>query len=279
MLSVFAAASNAGAWVQKKKAYFFKLTGSYLYTTEEYDANGNLQTIREGEPGISETSYEELAATGYLEYGASDRFTMIANLPFKIVTSRRTEAPSPSAPTRTVEVVSGGLSDLWLGGRFLLFGTSTPFSIQGGVKLPLGYDASPPDEGAPLGSGKVDVEGLVQAGMGIWPIRAYFTGQAGYRLRGGTDIADEYLFQLEGGFTPGNWLIKATLDGVYSTGSHEDQGSSTVLVTNQDILKIIPTVAYRAHYRLAIGAEVFHILSGKNSVAGTTYAIGIVIRN
>lgn len=281
ILALFAlsTAAYAGAWIQKKNAYFFKLTGSYLYSTEEYDANGNLQTIREDEPGISETSYKELAATGYLEYGASDRFTIIANLPFKIVTSRRTESPTPGTPTRNVEVVTGGLSDLLLGGRFLLFGTSTPISIQGGVKLPLGYDASPPDEGAPLGSGKVDVEGLVQAGMGIWPIRAYITGQAGYRLRGGNDIADEYLFQLEGGFTPGNWLIKATLDGVYSAGSHEDQGSSTILVTNSDVLKVIPTVAYRVHYRLAIGAEVFHILSGKNTVAGTTYAIGIVFRN
>ncbi len=278
-LSVFSAAAHAGAWVQKKNAWFFKLTGSYLYSTEEYDADGNLQTIREGEPGISETSYKELAATGYLEYGASDRFTIVANLPFKIVTTHRTEAPSPGAPTRSVEVVTGGLSDLLLGGRFLLFGTSTPLSIQGGVKLPLGYDTSPPDEGAPLGSGKVDVEGLVLAGMGIWPIRAYITGQAGYRLRGGNDISDEYLFQLEGGFTPGNWLIKATLDGVYSTGSHEDLGSSTVIVTNQDVLKVIPTIAYRVHYRLAIGAEVFHILSGKNTVAGTTYAVGIVFRN
>ena len=101
-LSVFSAAAHAGAWVQKKNAYLFKLTGSYLYSTEEYDADGNLQTIREGEPGISETSYKELAATGYLEYGASDRFTIVANLPFKIVTTHRTEAPSPGAPTRSV---------------------------------------------------------------------------------------------------------------------------------------------------------------------------------
>ena len=271
-------AANGGAWVQKERGHFFKLTAGYLYTTEEYDNRGNIRSIREGEPGISNTSYMELSATGYLEYGVAKRFTVAANLPFKVVTSRRTET-STEGLVRNVEVVTGGLSDLTLSGRFLLFGTVTPLSIQAGVKLPLGYDATPPDGGAPLGSGKVDVEAWVLGGASIWPIRAYATGQAGYRLRGGAGIADEYLFQIEGGFTPGNWLAKATLEGVHSKGAADDQQSSTVVITNQDVLKIIPTIAYRFHRRFSVVTELIHIIEGKNTVAGTTYSAGIVLSN
>jgi len=279
LVALMHSAAFGGAWVQKKHGYFFKLTTGYLYTTEEYDSAGNIRSIREGEPGISNTSFKEVNITGYLEYGVSNRFTMVADLPFKVVTSSWTEAASIDGPVRTVEVVTGGLSDLTLSGRFLLFGKTNPVSIQAGVKLPLGYDASPPDGGAPLGSGKVDVEGALLAGTGIWPIRVYATGAIGYRIRGGSGIADEFLFRVEGGFTPGDWLAKATLEGVYSAETLGDQGSSTVNVTNQDILKIIPTLAYRFHYRFAVGAELIHTLSGKNTVSGTTYSVGILLRN
>lgn len=279
LVALLQTAAYGGAWVQKKHGYFFKLTGSYLYTTEEYDSEGNIQGIREGEPGISNTSYKEISVTGYLEYGVTQRLTVVANLPFNVVTSRRTELASPQVPRRDIEVVTGGLSDLTLSGRFLLLGKSTPFSIQAGVKFPMGYEAMPPDGGAPLGSGKVDIEGWLLTGTGIWKIRTYVTGQIGYRIRGGSGIADEYLFQVEGGFTPGNWLAKATLEGVYSESSPGDQESSTIAITNQDVLKVIPTIAYRIHHRFAVVAELIHILEGKNTIAGTTYSVGILLRN
>jgi len=271
--------ATAGAWVQPKGKYFFKLSGTYLFSTEEYDSAGNIQDIRKNDIGITNTSYQEVTVAGYLEYGLTSRLTMIANLPFKIVTSKRTESPSPGSPMRNVEVVTGGLADLTLLGRLLLVGNSTPVSIQAGARLPLGYDPAPPDEGAPLGSGKIDVEAMVQAGVGIWPIRFYATGGFGYRLRGGLGIADEYLFQLEGGFTPGRWLVKVTLDGLYSAEAPREQSSATVAVTNQDILKVIPTVAYRLSDRWGIGAEAFHVLRAKNTIAGTTWVVGVVFNN
>jgi hypothetical protein len=267
---------QAGAWVQEKQGYFFKLTGTYLYTTEEFDSEGNIRPIRADDTGIINATYKDVTATGYLEYGVTGRLTMVANLPFKVVTSTRTEFPSPDTPMRNVEVVTGGFSDLWLSGRFLLFGKATPLSVQAGVKIPMGYDAAPPDEGAPLGSGEADVEGLVLAGASLYPVPAYVTGHFGYRLRGGRGIADEYLFQAEVGLTPGAWLFKVTLDGIYSAETPDDQGSATVTVTNQDVLKAIPTVGYAFNERFSIGAEAYHILHGKNTVAGTTYVLGIV---
>jgi hypothetical protein len=267
---------HAGAWVQKKHGYFFKLSGSYLYTTQEYDNQGIIQEIREDEPGIENTSYQEVAATGYLEYGVTERLTLVSNLPFKIITSKRSEIRDPGDPFRNVEVVTGGLSDLTISGRFLIGGGTIPISLQAGAKIPMGYDASPPDQGAPLGSGKVDIEGHILAGASLYPVPAYLTGQFGYRLRSGTGIADEYLFQLELGLTPGPWLFKATLDGLYSASTPSQQGSSTTTTTNQDLLKIIPTVGFAITPRFGIGAELFYPLKGKNTVAGTTYAVGMV---
>lgn len=266
----------AGAWVQKKHDYFFKLSGTYLYTTEEYDSDGNIQDIRAQDTLITNTSYRELTATGYLEYGVTDRFTLVANLPFKVVTSKRTELPEPDRPQRNVEAVTGGLSDLTLSGRFLLTSSSLPVSLQAGVKIPLGYDPSPPDQGTPLGSGKVDVEANLLLGASFYPVPAYVTGGIGYRLRGGAGISNEYLYQIELGFTPGKWLVKGTLDGIYSTTKPHVQSSSTTTITNPDILKIIPTVGYAFTERFALGAEMFHTLEGKNTVTGTTYVLAVV---
>jgi hypothetical protein len=277
-LAVLALANSparSGAWVQSKHGYFLKLTGTYLYTTEEFDSEGNILPIRAGEPGIENATYKEVTATGYLEYGVTERLTLVANLPFKIVTSQRTELPAPGSPMRHVEVVTGGLADLTVSGRYLMFGKATPVSVQAGVKVPMGYDAAPPDQGAPLGSGKVDVEGHLLAGASLYPVPAYLTGQIGYRLRGGMGIADEYLFQVEAGLNPGFWLFKVTLDGIYSAKAPEEEESSTVTVTNQDVLKVIPTIGYTFTKRFWIGAEAYHPLHGKNTVAGTTYAVGI----
>jgi hypothetical protein len=81
---------------------------------------------------------------------------------------------------------------------------------------------------------------------------------------------------LELGLTPGAWLFKATLDGLYSASTPPPQGSSTTTTTNLDILKVIPTVGLAITPRFAIGAELFYVLEGKNTVAGTTYAIAVV---
>jgi hypothetical protein len=276
MLATLNSPVNAGAWVQEKYGYFFKLSGTYLYTNQEFDNEGNTRDIRANDDGVANTSYKEVTLTGYLEYGYTDRLTFVANLPFKITSSKRTELPSPENPPRNVDVVTGGLSDVIVSGRLLLFGRSTPLSIQAGVKIPMGYDRVPPDEGSPLGSGKVDVEGWVQAGASLYPVPAYFTGQFGYRMRGGTGISDEYLFQVEAGLTPSRWLLKATLDGIISATTPVDQESSTVTTTNTDVVKLIPTVGYSISPRFAVGAEAFITLHGKNTVAGITYVLGIV---
>jgi hypothetical protein len=265
----------AGAWVQKKRGYFFKLTGSYLYTNREYDSEGNVNDIRANDKGVTNTSYKEVALSGYLEYGFTDRVTLVTNFPFKIVTSKRTELPTPENPLRTVEVVTGGLSDFTVSARLLLLGRAAPLSVQGGVKIPLGYDRFPPEEGAPLGSGKVDVEGWVLAGTSLYPLPAYVTGQVGYRLRDGQGISDEFLFQAEAGLTPSPWYLKATLEGTYSTTTPVEQESSTVTTTNTDVLKLIPTLGYDFSPWFTIGAEAFITLRGKNTVAGTTYVLGV----
>lgn len=251
------------------------MTGTYLYTDQEFDSEGNTRNIRANDDGVSNTSFKEVTLTGYLEYGFTGRLTFVAAVPFKVISSKRKELPSPGNPERNVEVVTGGFSDVTVSGRLLLLGRSAPLSVQAGVKIPMGYDRAPPDEGSPLGSGEVDVEGWVLAGASLYPLPAYATGQFGYRLRGGLGIADEYLFQVEAGLTPSRWLLKATLDGIISAKTPVDQESSTVTTTNAGVVKLIPTLAYSFSPRFAVGAEAFITLHGKSTVAGATYVLGV----
>ena len=64
---------------------------------------------------------------------------------------------------------------------------------------------------------------------------------------------------LETGVTVKRLFAKVTLDGVYSTTDPPDltqEENQNILVANQDILKLIPTLTYSLSARVALLAEV-----------------------
>jgi hypothetical protein len=287
VVAALAPPAYPGAWVQKRGGYYFKVSGAYLSTTKEYNFKGDRVNIRQGQPGISETSYQDISFSGYLEYGASERLTVVASAPFKILTSKRTEQADEFSPTRRLEATNGGLGDLLLALRYSLVAGKIPISVQGGAKFPLGYDAMPDDQSAPLGSGKLDVEGYLLAGASLYPLPLYITGGAGYRLRTG-DLADDVLLAIEGGGQYGRLQAKVTFDASLSTVEPRDLSSQTAdgevptstvtSAVDQDQFKLSPGIALAINDGVQVTAEVFHIVGGKDTVAGTTYAIGLVLR-
>lgn len=261
-----------------------KLSGTYLYSEKEFDHLGDEVDIRAGDELITETSYRDIGFAGYVEYGLTDRLTIVGTLPFKILTSKRTELGTFGGPTEAVEVVTGGLSDLNLSARYPLVKGPLPVAVQAGAKVPLGYDRTPGDEGAPLGSGKIDVEAHLLAGASLYPFPGYLTGGAGYRLRGG-NLSDQFVFSLEGGVTFPRFQVKAAIDGTYSADAPPElvdpaggQTSSITRITDQDILKISPGVSFAVGRGAYLTAEAYYIVAGKNTVAGTTYSIGLVFQ-
>jgi hypothetical protein len=282
MLVCGPSAALGGAWVQKKNSYYFKVSSSYLFTEKELNFDGEEVDILSGEDRLTNTSYRDIGATLYLEYGLTDRLTVVGSLPFKVLRSRRTEVNDLIDLTRDIEVVNGGLSDFTLGLKYPLRVTPFPLSVYGAAKLPLGYDRNPANDGPPLGSGRVDLEGSLLAGVSLYPFPGYVTGGVGYRVRTG-DLDDEMLFTIETGASWGRLMGRIGLDGLYSTGdppnlaeSEGSQVSSAVVVTNQDILKLAPGVMLSLSDEISLVFEAFHIIDGKNTVTGTTYAAGVV---
>lgn len=283
-LAAVPASARCGAWVQKQDSYYFKVSASYLSSTKELNSDGDEVRILSGDSLLTDTSYRDASVALYLEYGITGRLTAVASLPFKVLQSRRTELSTVPGLMREVEAENGGLSDASLGLRYPLATAPVPVAVQGTVKIPLGYDRQPDNGGPPLGSSRVDVEGRLLAGLSRYPFPGYLTGGVGYRVKTG-DLDDELVFSVEAGASWKRVSGRVGLDGLYSTTdppdlSRSDDGriSSTVNIANQDILKVTPGLELSLHDEISVVAEAFHMLAGRNTVAGTTYAIGVVYR-
>ena len=284
---------NAGAqaWVKKRGEYFFKFTGQYLYTTEEFNSNGDLQEINAEDEGKSDASFREVAFTAYIEYGLTDQFTLVANVPFKVLTTEEIE--QLAAGTRSIETTrtNGGLGDLDLYLRLPIVQRSFAMSFQPGLKIPLGYEQNPDNNGPALGSGEIDGEINLIAGLSLYPLPAYLSAAAGYRVRGG-ELHDEILFGAEGGVTFGRLFVKLRFEGTKNETTPPDLfgetvvtpvaggggGINDVLIGDQDVYKILPTISYSFGETFEATAEAYHTFAGKNTLAGTTYAVGIVLK-
>lgn len=272
----WSATATAGAWVKRSGQYYFKISGSYLDSETEFDSNGDEVDILSSNPLVMNTSYTERTLRGYLEYGLGERSTLTGSIPFKILTSRRTEITDLVDLIRDVDITNAGFGDLMLGLRYGLLGDAPVVSVQGDLEIPTGYDSQPDNGGPNLGDGVVSVAGRALVGVSFWPVPVYATGHAGYRLRGGS-LADEWFFAVEAGAAVRRVLGKVVLDGVYSTSEPPPlEESATVTVSNKDILKIIAGLGIRLSPRVMVDVELFHVLQGRNTVAGTTWSAGLV---
>ncbi len=281
--------SHAGAWAQKKHGYFFKVSGNYLLTSNEYNFRGEKVPLFQDLNVYRDAEFEDLNLTFYLEYGLFDRFTLIANLPIKQTTSRRIEE-SLYFGSREFSRTTRGFSDLTLGLRTQLINIPLAVSVQGDVKVPLGYDTTPDNDGPTLGTGEVDVDGWLLLGRSLYPLPVYLTGGVGYRRRGGR-FNDEVLYNFEVGATPGRWLFKVTFDAIHNTTTPPDLYGRTLVLPlpggggvtpevqfgDQHIYKLIPGIFYQFKKGWAVQAEAIHVLGGKDTIAGTTLSLGLVL--
>lgn len=279
-LLVTAGAAVAGAWVQPRDGYYFKLSTAWLDSGHEFNSDGEKVDILAGDPFVTDASYRDLTVGAYVEYGLTDRLTILGTLPFRVLSSRRTQSIASSSLSRDIDATTAGFGDLSLGARYPLHTGTIPVSVQGSVRVPLGYDRAPENGGPPLGSGRLDAEGRLLAGLSLYPFPGYLTGGVGYRFRGG-DIDDELLFEAEAGATWGRISGRIGVSGVYSTGDPPelaDEATSSVVITDQDILQLIPALGVRINDEISLVVEAFHIVDGRNTVAGTTWSAGVVFQ-
>jgi len=291
LISFSGAASHveAGAWSQKKGKYYLKFSASLLTTTKEFNHLGERLHIFEERIAYRNASFRDFSASMYFEYGLTNRLTVIGSVPFKNLRSKRDEVGGGfySLP---VETNTNGLADIWLFSRLQIATKPLVVSVEGGVKLPLWYSKKPANDGAPLGTAEMDAEIKLLAGGSLYPVPVYFSGGFGYRQRGG-ELNDEWIFSFEAGLTQGKLLFKLGLEGIRNavrpipdivgmpvvTPLPGGGGVvPNVIVGDQDVLKFNPAIIYNVKSTLSLEATVFHILSGKNTVSGSTFSLGVI---
>lgn len=276
---VFATNAPGQAWVQKEDGYFFKLAASYLATDEMFNFQGNRTPLFAEDSAKSDGTYKEFAITAYLEYGINERLTFVGNLPFKIVSNQFIENLPPLDP-REVTLSNGGVSDLTVSLRTQML-EKPALSLQGGVKIPLGYEQNPDNAGPRLGTGKVDAEVNLFGGVSFWPVPAYASGGIGYRWRGGAEFHNEYLFNIETGYMLRRLFMKVRFEGtknVEDLARTQPDASASERQDNigdQDLYKLLPTGTYRFTAGFSVTVEAYFSFAGKNTVDGTTWSFGL----
>lgn len=286
-------AAAAQAWLQKTDGYYFKLSISYLRSDEQFDFEGNRHPIAADDPAFLDESFRDVSLSAYIEYGLSERFTLVGSLPFKISTTDNSRVPlAPNDPPVPFSLTNGGLSDFWLSLRTGLLQGPTALSVQAGVKTPLGYEDIPDNGGPALGTGEFDAQVDLLFGQSLYPFPAYLGAGVGYRVRGGGDLFDEIVYNIEGGYTYGPMFFKLRFDALQNVKDPPDAAGMAVVTPipggggalsadqpnarNEDSFKLSPTIAYNISDGLGIAAEAYHAFAGKNTIAGTTWTVAVV---
>ena len=285
---------HAGAWTRKKGRVYFKLASLYLNSGKEYNYQGaRLHLFQDLEFTYPQAEFTEFSLLGYAEYGLTDRLTLIGTLPLKFLRSQRTEVSGGGLVVNRVAATEAGFADLDINIRVALLQAPVVLSLETGVKLPLRYRNDPLIDRPPLGTGEIDGSGKLLFGVSLHPLPGYVTGGVGYRVRGGTRFHDQLLSELEIGYTRGRILYKIAYEGITSTVAPPDiygrpvvtplpGGGGVlpdVLAGDQDIYKISPSLVISIDADWSVQLEALHVFAGKNTLAGTTLLLGLVLQN
>ncbi len=99
------------------------------------------------------------------------------------------------------------------------------------------------------------------------------------RRRGGL-YEDEIFYQVEIGYTNSRWLVKGVLDILENRANriglgNDGSGLDDSLVGEQDCTKLIVGVERAVDPTTRFTIDLIEILAGKNTIEGTTVAVGI----
>jgi hypothetical protein len=279
----------AGAWTQKKDGYYLRIYSTYLFATQEFNYQGDQQDLYEEHLGYRDSYFKDISIVIYSEYGLTNYFTFIGELPFKSLTTKRTVASFYGGDEIAT---TSGFADLGLFGKLAILENPLALSIQAGARIPLGYSQEPQNNGPRLGSAEMSYEGHIILGSSFYPLPVYFTGSLGYRYRTG-DLHDEVIITAEIGYTLGPIFIKTYVEALRSVVTPPDiygqqivtplPGGGGVLpdivIGDQHLTKVIPSITLNISDALGIQFEIIEPLTGRNTINGTTYSLGFVLHN
>ena len=263
---------NAGAWVQKKNEYYFKISGLSFESTKLYNQAGRLNT------DTGNGKFTDFSLTGYLELGVSDFVTLISSLPYKTL---RYKSARDNLKTR-------GASDLYLGLRYLLSDKTLVSSLQAGVNLSTGYkvnldvrvdSTSPP----PLGDGQTDFEVKLLLGNSFGGYSAYYNFDIGYRFRSGFPV-NEIPFNIECGLHLGKIaLLIGKINGVQALSEPETTFGGGTLSSNnlssvEDFIKTQGQLVVHIGQKTDFIVSYTDVISGHNTAAGKSIGLSLAFQ-
>lgn len=277
-----------GAWTQPAGGHYLKAAFSVLRSTEEFDHRGRRLEIQEEDVGSADASFRDISVTLYGEFGLRDDWTLVAQAPLKFLQSERRLLIGGGQLRPLERLRSAGVGDLSLQLRRALLTGATALSIQGGLTVPMGYDADS-DEGPPLGVGRPTGAALLQIGRSLHPWPMYVSGAVGYRARRGP-LDDEWLYEGEVGGHAGRMRAKLGFRGVQNRSKPPDIAGSTVIsplpggggvvpqliVGDQHWLQVSPSILYEWRPGWAIQVEADRTVAGTNTLSGTTWRLAVV---
>ncbi len=252
--------SLAGAWTMPAGTFYDRFTFNFYYAGKNFNESGN----RENMPFNGD--FTDINLNNYLEYGITDRFTLINSMYFKHI-----EREDDYRAEKTY-----GIGDIDLGVRAKLAeGSLGILSLQGLVKIPAAYDRH---DSLPLGNGQYDLEWRLLYGRSLWPlIPGYYNFELGYRVRFEAP-ADEFRYLLEIGsdFTD-NIYGRVKLDGIKSmnNGNSTDSSDNPTTTNNFDLGKLDVTLGYKLTKALKLEAGYTPALYGWHTSAGSTYSLSL----
>lgn len=259
---------TGGAWTQSERSYYLKLSGLSFTTTEELDADG------ESLPRLGDGELTDFGFSAYLEYGLTDRLTLVASIPYKEVEETRYIGGRQNG-VAAVES-SSGFGDLETRLRWLLKTDPVVLSVALGGKIPAGYDVTTSTR-VPLGRGEFDGDVRLLAGRSFYPLPLYTTGELGYRKQGGR-FSDEVLFSAEAGYTIDKLMLKANLSGVRTLGDCGDASQGGGLIGDQNSFKLSPGLIYSVRPQWQLSLDTISVAHGCNTATGTTFVIGAAFK-
>lgn len=262
-LALFAAALclpislRAGAWTREAGEAYAKIALSHYEADEIFAAKGNNK--------IDGPDFTDDALSVYGEYGLTPAWTGIASMAMKTLRSE-----NPGIVTRR----EAGPGDAWVFLKRALLRGPVVLSIQGGVKIPLGYDERTIP---PLGDGQIDYEARVLAGRSFFRGRSYGNAEIGFRKRNG-DFSDEFPYRLEGGIFLGRpALVTLSLDGV--SNATNDTASKAPgrapHVFDEEYQKLGSSLILFVGGGAALEAFYEQVIAGGNTSAGRTIGLGV----
>jgi hypothetical protein len=240
----------AGAWTLEEGKGQVIVTGTVSQASDAFDSSRGLG---------STPRYSKFELQGLVEYGLSQRFTMMVSPSLQYI-----DIASPTNASR------GGFGYTEFGGRYrFMQGNDWVFSGQTLLREP-GTDQATNPAAVGYTDPELDMRALFGQSFNVSGLPAYVDIQVGQRFRFG-DPPDEFRFDATFGlYVAPKWLLLAQSLNVFSEGA-----GSSVLFPAYDYEKLQLSAIYSVTNNLALQFGGFTTFSGRNALQENGLITGI----